>query len=462
MKKIFGLLTLTFVLFGCGSKDPIDIDPMPSVGILDTYGISRNDVDDYAYIEDGNSNNTWFMGSKGEKKWFRLYNQLTKKLEKEWNLPNIPSFNAFSLPVKSPSGYVFFTRKVNNNVPKYDLYLVTIEGDQLKIIYTLNNNNWLNQDREPQHENQIPKIECYDGYFYLLNQEKNAPVFQDILISKNGDFVVKDVSRNSVDKSSYFIGLNNDKVWIGLFNEITKEKTKEWKTDESFNQNINDEYKNTFRVRSILIDNQHIIETSKGLAVVILYSEDVGSKDQSSFPSNILAGNFLLLNENDQTAYIGKSGYLSSISIRNEDKYDLKKWFDESLLFMLKKGGNSNYSMFVFSQEGKLLEDISSNIETSPQAPSDDNTVTPVSYTRAIEVRTYQKDVCLYDYKKKEYLWQTPVSKMVDIPENSAKQITLIDNKTEIWNYLISYTLQNGVKEQITFSVNINTGIVGE
>ena len=462
MKKIFGLLTLTFVLFGCGSKDPdIEVNPTPSVGILDTYGISRNDVDDYAYIEDGNSNNTWFMCSKNDKKWFRLYNKQTKKQLKEWQLPNVPSFNTFTLPVKSPSGYVFFTRKVNDNVPKYDLYLVTIEGNQPKIIYTLNKNNWLSQDREPQRESQIPKIECYDDYFYLSNQKNNNPVFQDILISRNGNLVVKDISRNSVDNLSYFIGFNSAKVWIGLFDETTKEKTKEWQTEESFNQNVNDEYQNPFFIRSILIDNRYVMKTSKGMAAVVLYSEDIGSKDQSSFPSDALSGNFLLLNENGQKAYIAKSGYLSQINIRNEDKYNLKKWFDESLLFMLKIGASSNYSMFVFSQEGKLLEDISSGTESSLQAPSDD-TVTPVSYTQAVEVRTYQKDVCLYDYKKKEYLWQTPVSKMVDIPENSAKQITLIDNKTEIWNYLISYTLQNGVKEQITFSVNINTGIVGE
>lgn len=230
MKKIFSLLTLIFIVFGCGSKEPdIEVNPTPSVGILDAYGISRNDVDDYAYIEDGNSNNTWFMCSKNDKKWFRLYNKQTKKQLKEWQLPNVPSINTFTLPVKSPSGYVFFTRKVNVDDPKYDLYLVTIEGDQTKIIYTLNKNNWLNQDREPQRESQIPKIECYDDYFYLSNQKNNNPVFQDILISRNGNFVVKDVSLNNVDKAVYFIGINNNKYGLVCLTKPQKRKQKSGK-----------------------------------------------------------------------------------------------------------------------------------------------------------------------------------------------------------------------------------------
>lgn len=361
VKSLFlSLVTLSIILFtGCN-----DEKEMPDVEkyhiYLGKYGIKIGDIDEgYSYVE--GDNEAWLMGGKDNKYWLRLYHTSTLKLIKQWNLPQGAEYDAIQWPAESPIGYLFYARRRHADPVSKNGYIIAADHDKdvVDLVYTLTDKDWLAKDRGPDNLNDIPHLKSYDNFIYIHNEGKGSPVFRDLFISRQG-LTVSDASRCIIGDTILFTGFNHDKIWVGLFNEKTAKKINEWTINESFNRTIplyggND----TYFIRSILPDNVNLIHTAKGMAVALRYSDEIGSKDPSLSFWQILGGDVLFLNKDDNNAHLGKAGILSLANITDTNHFFLKKWEADKVMFKVRKNASSDYLTLLFSADGTFLEDIS-------------------------------------------------------------------------------------------------------
>jgi len=362
MKRILTLsiLLALILITGCNNDEKeLPVEEKYHI-YLGKYGIKIGDIDEgYSYVE--GDNEAWLMGGKDNKYWLRLYHTSTLKLIKQWNLPQGAEYNAIQWPVESPTGFLFYARRTNADPVSKNGYIIAADNDKevVDLVYTLTEKDWLVKDRGPDNLNDIPHLKSYDSFIYIHNEGKGSPVFRDLFISRQG-VTVSDASRCIIGDSTLFTGFNNNKIWVGLFNEKTDKKINEWTNNESFNRTIpiyggNDAY----FIRSIIPDNVNLIHTAKGIAVALRYSNEIGSKDSSRSFWQILGGDVLFLNKDDNNAHLGKAGILSLANITDTNHFFLKKWEADKVMFKVRKNASSDYLTLLFSDDGTFLEDIS-------------------------------------------------------------------------------------------------------
>lgn len=354
----FVLVALAIV--GCDKSESKEIDPKPTKHtFLGKYGINVDDIDEgYSYLEIGDE--AWLMASKDNIRWVSLYNKNTFKLIKQWSIPQNAQYNTIHIPIETKTGYIFSARRMSIDPLSDNLYILTADNnnESVDLIYTITEKEWLNAERGPEHPNEIPKLESFNDYIYIHNKDITSPVFRELLINKQGT-VVNDVSQTIKGNSVYFAGFYNEKIWVGLFNANTKDKIDEWTANETFNRvmPIYDGSENYY-IRSILLDNSNLIETSKGVSVAIRYSKEVGSKDYTRNIWSVLGGDIIFLNNDEDKIIMGKAGFLSTANNTDKDHLSLQKWEEYNLIFKIRKNFSSEYSTLIFSPEGVLLEEM--------------------------------------------------------------------------------------------------------
>lgn len=360
-RVLFYFITFAYLaIVGCDGTDSEVIEEIPTKhSVLGKYGINDGDIDElYSYLEQ--ESEAWLMASKDNKRWLSLYNKNTYKLIQQWRIPQNAEYNTINIPLKTETGYIFTVRTMHLESTSKNLYLISADNNKesIELIYTITEKDWLNTERGPEHPIEIPKLESYNDYIYIHSEGITSPVFRELLIDRNGT-VINDVSQTIFGESVYFSGFYNEKVWIGVFNLNTKKKINEWTSNETFNRirplnNGNESY----YIRSILLDKTNFVETSKGFSIAIRYSKEVGSKDLSRNNWEVLGGDLIFLNSDENNTIIGKAGFLSSAYITDKDHLSLQKWEEDNLIFKIRKNFSSEYSSFVFSPEGVLLEEM--------------------------------------------------------------------------------------------------------
>jgi hypothetical protein len=360
-RVLFYFITLVYIaIVSCDGTDREAIEEIPTKhSVLGKYGINDSDIDElYSYLEQ--ESEAWLMASKNNKRWLSLYNKNTYKLIQQWSIPKNTEYNTINIPLKTETGYIFTVRTMYLESPSKNLYVVTADNNKesVELIYTLTEKDWLNSERGPERREEIPKLESFKDFIYIHNKDITSPVFRELLINKQGT-VVNDVSQTVIGNSVYFAGFYNEKVWVGIFNADTKDKIDEWTANETFNRviPIYDGSENYY-IRSILIDNLNLIETSKGVSVAIRYSKEVGSKDFTRNFGEVLGGDIIFLNSDEDKIIVGKAGFLSFANITDKEHFSLQKWEEENLIFKIRKNFSSEYSTFIFSPEGVLLEEM--------------------------------------------------------------------------------------------------------
>lgn len=362
MKNIIVYLTALIILAiaGCEKTEkngPKKEDTYHTV--LGKYGIKQNDIDEiYSYAE--SNEDAWLLASKDNKRWLSQYNLSTLGLVKQWNIPQNAAYNTINLPVATESGYIFTARVMHVSPENQDIFIVSAEKNKtsVDVIYTLSDKDWINDGRGPQHLNDLPKVELLGNNIHIHNNDASAPVFNELLLNNQG-LVAADVAKTIIDDAIFITGFQNNKPWVGKYNNSTKEEVDTWKSDTELERTIptnggSDEY----FIRSIMLDETSLIETSKGVCVVPRYSEEIGSRDLTRGVWEVYAGDLLFLNSDTDNIILGNTGFLSLSNQSDKEHYSLKKGEEPNLIFKIRGAGTSLYYSFIFSPEGELLEEL--------------------------------------------------------------------------------------------------------
>lgn len=264
--------------------------------------------------------------------------------------------------------------------------------------------------------------------------------------------------------TTFLTGIKNEKMWIGMFDEHTKEQLKEWICAENFNRKleINLGYGEIETMRlSAFHSEKSIYKTNWGFVMIPYYTErdanwtGVGSVE----PTGGGTRDILLLNGDKMIVYP-----LNYPSIEN------LCWFQESVI-VLSYEYDYGGIYTVISPEGEKIAEWGNNAFESDNIESDQY---PLSYTEGIfiylesdynvEDNTYSNyySIIRHNYQTGKDVWKTTIPFLKDIEGDARINTTILEQSNSIWKYRIDITNRDGSKKQVTFTVDVETGKVTE
>lgn len=156
--------------------------------------------------------------------------------------------------------------------------------------------------------------------------------------------------------------------------------------------------------------------------------------------------------------FICKDGKMKRIDAPSQN-FSLHNWYDDSFLVY-------EYSIVytIYSKNGELILQHKKTPDHYVD-PFRTGNIIPVSFTEyiwndywswgdeaSLRIRRYGLDsYATYP------IWQQTIA---TIPGNSKVTWNLLDNQSDIWIYQVDILNYDGSKQQINFSININTGAI--
>lgn len=446
-------LALNMLLFvGCGKEEEIPIDIIEDERPGSDPNDPNSDIPNFMgyYVEDTTglqeetalsrtyNDTTWIFALRNEKAWFGMFDERSKKQLAEWQSQNSFSikeqtwiaFNPFILSdciaffLKYPIG------KDSNNVDFYSYDVFLLKEEKAISIPTLENisGGWDDAINVQELENNELLV--------------SLPYFKGYICSKEGEELVNSVLVTDLPEEEYTLltGFKDEKAWIRIYNNNTDNKSmQEYIGEEVYDRNKQiyqgyGEYENIY-VECFYFGK--LLTTNWGYVFV------PSLQTSSSIMPDL---------------FICKDGKMKRLDTPSNN-IELYNWYEDSFLVY-----EHTIVYTIYSSAGELILQESKKRDPAHPDPFWSGNIVPISYSSYIWTERWgwgdgSASLRIRRYDLNSYLtsplWQQEVA---NIPSSSKVTWILLDNETEIWTYMIDILHYDGSKQQIKFSININTG----
>lgn len=267
--------------------------------------------------------------------------------------------------------------------------------------------------------------------------------FYDYKVKNREGFDMLSITPCAYNEDTAFLtGIKNEKMWIGMFDNHTKEQLKEWNGTKTVERTIKIDkgYGETELFNVTAFDfRSDIYKMNWGFTAALSYLHRENTLLTSS---DIVSKDIFLLNGNEIIVYP-----LNYPAIANP------YWFQGSI-FVLNMIENCTYSI-ILSPDGKKIAEWKGNF-----ANGDFNPV-PISYTEGIFIdRESDYFIIRYNYQTGKDVWKTSIPSLKGVEDNARINSTILEQSNPIWKYQIDITNYDGSKKQVIFTVDVETGEV--
>ena len=263
--------------------------------------------------------------------------------------------------------------------------------------------------------------------------------FYDYKVKNREGFDMLSITPCAYNEDTAFLtGIKNEKMWIGMFDNHTKEQLKEWngtiKIDKGYGET------ELFNVTAFDFRSD-IYKTNWGFTAALSYLHRENTLLTSS---DIVSKDIFLLNGNEIIVYP-----LNYPAIANP------YWFQGSI-FVLNMIENCTYSI-ILSPDGKKIAEWKGNFVNGDFNP------VPISYTEGIFIaRESDFFIIRHNYQTGKDVWKTSIPSLKGVEDNARINSTILEQSNPIWKYQIDITNYDGSKKQVIFTVDVETGEVTE
>ena len=267
--------------------------------------------------------------------------------------------------------------------------------------------------------------------------------FYDYKVKNREGFDMLSITPCAYNEDTAFLtGIKNEKMWIGMFDNHTKEQLKEWNGTKTVERTIKIDkgYGETELFNVTAFDfRSDIYKTNWGFTAALSYLHRENTLLTSS---DIVSKDIFLLNGNEIIVYP-----------LNYPAIAYPYWFQGSI-FVLNMIENCTYSI-ILSPDGKKIAEWKGNF-----ANGDFNPV-PISYTEGIFIdRESDYFIIRYNYQTGKDVWKTSIPSLKGVEDNARINSTILEQSNPIWKYQIDITNYDGSKKQVIFTVDVETGEV--
>lgn len=269
--------------------------------------------------------------------------------------------------------------------------------------------------------------------------------FYDYKVKNREGFDMLSITPCAYNEDTAFLtGIKNEKMWIGMFDNHTKEQLKEWNGTKTVERTIKIDkgYGETELFNVTAFDfRSDIYKTNWGFTAALSYLHRENTLLTSS---DIVSKDIFLLNDNEIIVYP-----LNYPAIANP------YWFQGSI-FVLNMIENCTYSI-ILSPDGKKIAEWKGNFVNGDFNP------VPISYTEGIFIdRESDYFIIRYNYQTGKDVWKTSIPSLKGVEENARINSIILEQSNSIWKYQIDITNYDGSKKQVIFTVDVETGKVTE
>lgn len=269
--------------------------------------------------------------------------------------------------------------------------------------------------------------------------------FYDYKVKNREGFDMLSITPCAYNEDTAFLtGIKNEKMWIGMFDNHTKEQLKEWNGTKTVERTIKIDkgYGETELFNVTAFDfRSDIYKTNWGFTAALSYFHRENTLLTSS---DIVSKDIFLLNGNEIIVYP-----LNYPAIANP------YWFQGSI-FVLNMIENCTYSI-ILSPDGKKIAEWKGNFVNGDFNP------VPISYTEGIFIdRESDYFIIRYNYQTGKDVWKTSIPSLKGVEDNARINSTILEQSNPIWKYQIDITNYDGSKKQVIFTVDVETGEVTE
>ena len=269
--------------------------------------------------------------------------------------------------------------------------------------------------------------------------------FYDYKVKNREGFDMLSITPCAYNEDTAFLtGIKNEKMWIGMFDNHTKEQLKEWNGTKTVERTIKIDkgYGETELFNVTAFDfRSDIYKTNWGFTAALSYLHRENTLLTSS---DIVSKDIFLLNGNEIIVYP-----LNYPAIANP------YWFQGSI-FVLNMIENCTYSI-ILSPDGKKIAEWKGNFVNGDFNP------VPISYTEGIFIdRESDYFIIRYNYQTGKDVWKTSIPSLKGVEDNARINSTILEQSNPIWKNQIDITNYDGSKKQVIFTVDVETGEVTE
>lgn len=287
--------------------------------------------------------------------------------------------------------------------------------------------------------------------------EQQGDCFYGYKVENRDVFDLRSITHCPYNQDTAFLtGIKNEKHWIGMFDQQTKKQLQEWNGSETIDREIKTDRGygeiETMRLSAFHFENS-IHKTSWGFAMVPYYTERDSNWGVGMMEAGGRTRDILLLNGDKMFVYPSKDPCIVQ-----------SNWFHESIIVDQYR---SVERYIVLSPEGKELAELKECIPSNVK-------VFPISYAEGITVQqgsdynyednsyTYYRFISRRNYATAEDIWKTPITSLQNIEDDARISTTVLEQGSPIWKYRIDVTNRDGSKQQVLFTVNVETGALTE
>lgn len=239
-----------------------------------------------------------------------------------------------------------------------------------------------------------------------------------------------------VEDVNYLVGLRDKKLWIGKFDNDTKEQLGEWNSPEVFNTS-----------RTIDLGYGEIKEYkfdlhSASLQIATLDEQGVAILAQIGQGEELLSDLHVASGDNIQSYIMETPDFL----VRN---YSLVTWNNGyAITFNYNITRNSEELHFFYSMEDKTLFKTSGYIDLLSCTPLNQEEV--IAYNQV-------KKISRINFRTGETIWETDIT-LNDIPSDAKLSPQITPKENNFWTYIIDITFYSGEKDTRQFKIDIDNG----
>lgn len=257
-----------------------------------------------------------------------------------------------------------------------------------------------------------------------------------------GGFHVKDTTglklfqAKQVEDVNYLVGLRDKKLWIGKFDNDTKEQLGEWNSPEVFNTSRTIDF-GYGEIKEYKFDLHYAF-----LQIATLDEQGVAILAQIGQGEELLSDLYVTCGDNIQSYIMETPDFLVS-------NYSLVTWnngYAITLNYNITR--NSEELHYFYSMEDKTLFKTSGYIDLLSCTPLNQEEV--ITYNQV-------KKISRINFRTGETIWETDIT-LNDIPSDTRLKVELTITENNIWIYTINITYRGGEKDIRKFEIDIDNG----
>ena len=239
-----------------------------------------------------------------------------------------------------------------------------------------------------------------------------------------------------VEDVNYLVGLRDKKLWIGKFDNDTKEQLEEWNSPKVFNTSRTIDF-GYGEIKEYKFDLH-----SASLQIATLDEQGVAILAQIGQGEELLSDLYVTCGDNIQSYIMETPDFL----VRN---YSLVTWNNGyAITFNYNITRNSEELHFFYSMEDKTLFKTSGYIDLLSCTPLNQEEV--IAYNQV-------KKISRINFRTGETIWETDIT-LNDIPSDAKLSPQITPKENNFWTYIIDITFYSGEKDTRQFKIDIDNG----